>query len=57
MRLTMQTYSHVGLQALGDSVSRLELPSSETVTENPLAGLPRADLESLYMGLTGQEAV
>jgi hypothetical protein len=51
MRLTMQVYAHTELQALADSVGRLALPSGEKAPDNPLAALPRADLERLCLML------
>jgi integrase len=53
MRLTMGVYSHVQLEALADSVGRLALPSADKTPDNPLAALPRGDLERLVAFLLG----
>lgn len=46
VRLTLQRYTHHGLAGLGATVERIALPMPGADV-NPLAALPRADLEAL----------
>ncbi|HEV3438892.1 MAG TPA: tyrosine-type recombinase/integrase [Gemmata sp.] len=48
-RLTLNTYTHVGNQALNEAVDRLRMPGK--ATGSPLAKMKREELEGVALGL------